>query len=89
MSSEARDRLGDAWPPVLNVRQAAAVLRISEALVRDEIRRGNIRALRFGRVLRIPKQSLLRLLEEPGRGESELESRGRGLPDGRISGNRS
>jgi excisionase family DNA binding protein len=49
-------------PEVLTVREAAAVLRIGRNQLYEAVARGDLRALRIGRSIRIPKQALLDLL---------------------------
>lgn len=43
---------------LLTVKETAATLRMSERYVLDEIRRGNLRAAKFGRILRIDQADL-------------------------------
>jgi excisionase family DNA binding protein len=52
----------DRLPEVLTVREAAAVLRIGRNQLYEAVARGQLRALRIGRSIRIPKQALLDLL---------------------------
>jgi excisionase family DNA binding protein len=49
-------------PEVLTVREAAAVLRIGRNQLYEAVARGELRAFRIGRSIRIPKQALLELL---------------------------
>jgi excisionase family DNA binding protein len=49
-------------PEVLTVREAAAVLRIGRNQLYQAVERGQLRAVRIGRSIRIPKQALLDLL---------------------------
>jgi excisionase family DNA binding protein len=49
-------------PEVLTVREAAAVLRIGRNQLYEAVARGELRAFRIGRSIRIPKQALLDLL---------------------------
>jgi excisionase family DNA binding protein len=52
----------DRLPEVLKVREAAAVLRVGRNQLYEAVARGELRALRIGRSIRIPKQALLDLL---------------------------
>ncbi len=52
----------DDRPLVLTVPEVAAALRISRNSAYEAIRRGEIRALRFGRTLRVPAAEVERLL---------------------------
>jgi excisionase family DNA binding protein len=52
----------DQLPDVLKVREAAAVLRIGRNQLYEAVARGELRAVRIGRTIRIPKQALLDLL---------------------------
>jgi excisionase family DNA binding protein len=49
-------------PEVLTAREAAAILRVGRNQLYQAIGRGELRAVRIGRSLRIPKQALLDLL---------------------------
>jgi excisionase family DNA binding protein len=49
-------------PEVLTVREAAAVLRVGRNQLYQAVERGQLRAVRIGRSIRIPKQALLDLL---------------------------
>jgi excisionase family DNA binding protein len=49
-------------PEVLTVREAAAVLRVGRNQLYQAVGRGQLRAVRIGRSIRIPKQALLDLL---------------------------
>ena len=49
-------------PEVLTVREAAAVLRVGRNQLYQAVARGELGAVRIGRSIRIPKQSLLHLL---------------------------
>jgi excisionase family DNA binding protein len=57
----ARLTLADA-PDALNVAMAAALLGISEGLCRREIAAGKIPAVWFGRIVRVPKTAVARML---------------------------
>ena len=48
-------------PEFLNVSQVAEVLRISRALVYSMIARGDLKAVRCGRLVRIPREALEKL----------------------------
>jgi excisionase family DNA binding protein len=64
-----------AAPDVLTVAEAAMLMRVGRNQMYQAIDRGEIRAGRIGRSLRVPKASLERwLLFEPG--ESDLDSTG-------------
>jgi excisionase family DNA binding protein len=52
----------DRLPEVLKAREAAAVLRIGRNQLYEAVARGQLRAVRIGRTIRIPKQALLDLL---------------------------
>jgi excisionase family DNA binding protein len=49
-------------PEVLTVREAAAILRVGRNQLYQAVERGQLRAVRIGRSIRIPKQALLNLL---------------------------
>jgi excisionase family DNA binding protein len=49
-------------PEVLTVREAAKVLRVGRNQLYQAVQRGQLRAVRIGRSIRIPKQTLLDLL---------------------------
>lgn len=48
-----------ALPDVLTTAQAAAALQVDAKTVRAMIRRGELRAVRCGRLLRVPKAALV------------------------------
>lgn len=50
-------------PDVLTTEQAAAALQVDPKTVRAMVRRGELKAVRCGRLLRIPKRALLQLCE--------------------------
>jgi excisionase family DNA binding protein len=52
----------DRLPEVLKIHEAAAVLRIGRNQLYEAVARGELRAVRIGRTIRIPKQALLDLL---------------------------
>lgn len=54
----------DELPPVLTVREAAAVLRLSVYSVRGLIADGRLQVVRAGRAIRIPRRCVLALLGE-------------------------
>jgi excisionase family DNA binding protein len=54
-----------ALPEVLTVREAAAILRVGRNQLYQAVARGEIRAVRIGRTIRIPKTALLDLLTTP------------------------
>jgi excisionase family DNA binding protein len=49
-------------PEVLTAREAAAILRVGRNQLYQAVARGQLRAVRIGRTIRIPKQALLDLL---------------------------
>jgi excisionase family DNA binding protein len=49
-------------PEVLTVREAAAILRVGRNQLHQAVGRGQLRAVRIGRSIRIPKQALVDLL---------------------------
>jgi excisionase family DNA binding protein len=49
-------------PEVLTAREAAAILRVGRNQLYQAVARGELRAVRIGRTIRIPKQALLDLL---------------------------
>jgi len=55
-------------PEAAKVEEAAAVLNISPGLLRREIAAGRVRAIRFGRILRVPRCVVEELLGRPGCG---------------------
>jgi len=62
-----RDEL-DALPTVLDVPTAAKVLGIGRSLAYDLVRRGDwpTPVLRIGKLIKIPREPLIRLIEDPG-----------------------
>jgi excisionase family DNA binding protein len=69
-------RLADA-PDALSVKECAQLLGVSTDVVYECVHRDQIRAIRLGRRLVIPKGGLMRLLGLNGRGE---ESAGDAAP---------
>ena len=55
-----------ALPEVLTAREAAAILRIGRNQLYQAVARGELAAIRIGRSIRIPKQTLLTLLASTG-----------------------
>jgi excisionase family DNA binding protein len=49
-------------PEVLTAREAATILRVGRNQLYQAVARGELRAIRIGRSIRIPKQTLLDLL---------------------------
>ncbi|MFC2034199.1 helix-turn-helix domain-containing protein [Chloroflexota bacterium] len=49
-------------PSTMTVEEAAKVLSISRGLAYEMVRQGKIPALRFGRVIRVPRHALEQLL---------------------------
>lgn len=56
------DRLGISGKAVLNTRETAAILRISERSLRDLIKDGTVPSIRLGRRVLVPVPMLLRSL---------------------------
>lgn len=52
------------WPELLTVDEAAAVLFVSRGLVYEMARTGALGSVKFGRLLRIPRTSIERLLDK-------------------------
>lgn len=50
-------------PDVLTTDQAAAALQVDPKTIRSMVRRGELRAVRCGRLLRVPKAALVELCE--------------------------
>lgn len=50
-------------PQFLSVEETAIYLAISKALVYEMVKRGDLRGVRFGRLLRIPRTALRALIE--------------------------
>ena len=61
-SPENRDQKGEQASLTLTVLETAALLRISKSVCYEAIRTGQIKSLRFGRRIVVPKASLMRLL---------------------------
>lgn len=59
---EKRSKVGDL-PLVLTVDEAAKVLRIARGSAYESVRRGELRSVRIGRRLLIPRAALLQLLD--------------------------
>jgi len=59
----------DDLPAVLTADEAADVLRVSRWAVYEAIKRGELRAVRLGRCLRVPRAAVVALLE-PERAEA-------------------
>jgi excisionase family DNA binding protein len=53
-------------PEVLTVSEAAAILRVGRNQLYQAVGRGELRAIRIGRSIRIPKHALLDLLAAAG-----------------------
>ena len=47
------------YPDILKTAQAAQALQVDEKTVRELIKRGELYAVRVGRVIRVPKKSLI------------------------------
>jgi excisionase family DNA binding protein len=55
-----------AWlPDMLTVKEVAAILRVGRNQLYQAVARGEVRAVRIGRTIRIPKTALLGLLATP------------------------
>jgi len=55
-----------AWlPEMLTVKEVAAILRVGRNQLYQAVARGEVRAVRMGRTIRIPKTALLELLTTP------------------------
>lgn len=52
-------------PLVLSAEETADVLRVSKWQVYESIKRGELRAVRLGRCLRVPREEIARLLGGP------------------------
>lgn len=52
-------------PAVLTVEEAGKLLRIGRSAAYEAVRRGDIPAIRVGRLLRVPRHRLMALLGEP------------------------
>ncbi len=64
----AQAHLGDPLarlPEMLTVKEVAAILRIGRNQLYQAVARGEVRAVRIGRTIRIPKTALLDLLTTP------------------------
>jgi excisionase family DNA binding protein len=62
------------WPAVLTVEELAEVLRISRSAAYEAIQRGDVRAVRIGRTIRVARHECERLL---GLSEGGEETNGR------------
>jgi excisionase family DNA binding protein len=56
---------GARLPAMLTVKEAAAILRVGRNQLYQAVARGEVRAVRIGRTIRIPKTVLLDLLTTP------------------------
>lgn len=52
------------YPPVLSVEEVAEILSITPKTVRNLIKSGEIKGIKVGRLVRIPKPRLIEYLEE-------------------------
>ncbi len=59
----------EKYPPVLGVDDVANILGVTEKTVRRLVRDGNIKCIRIGRLIKIPKDVLIYYLEIEGRDE--------------------
>ncbi len=57
----------EGLPPVLTVEEAAALLRLKRSTAYELVRRGQIPSFRVGRFIRVPRDALLRMVEQAGR----------------------
>jgi excisionase family DNA binding protein len=55
----------DELPDILTVPEVAAFFRISEELVYDAIRQGDLRAIKWGRRIVVPKSAIAEKLNLP------------------------
>jgi excisionase family DNA binding protein len=53
----------EGLPDVLKTAQAADALQVDPKTIREMIRRGELRAVRCGRLIRIPKSALVEFVE--------------------------
>lgn len=79
----------DQLPAVLTVEEAAATLRIGRSAAYDAIRRGELPAIRVGRILRVPRHRLEQMLgiqedDEPVGNGLEVTTLTAGVGDGRA-----
>jgi excisionase family DNA binding protein len=64
----AQAQIGDSLarlPEMLTVKEVAAILRVGRNQLYQAVARGEVRAVRIGRTIRIPKTALLDLLTTP------------------------
>lgn len=54
----------DEYPPVLDVEQVSQIMGVGKQLVRKEILKHEIPAIKVGRIYRIPKAKLLEYLDK-------------------------
>ena len=54
----------EEYPPAGTVQQASKVLNVNEWTLYQAIKRGEVRVCRIGRLIRVPRSSLLELLGE-------------------------
>lgn len=67
-STPAVPRSLDDLPPVCNVADVARFLDVSEFTVRELIRRGDLGHVRLGRLVKIPRHEIARLLDPEAQG---------------------
>ncbi len=53
-------------PPVCNVADTARFLRVSEFTVRELIRRGDLDHVRLGRLVKVPRHAIAKLIGDEG-----------------------
>jgi len=58
----------DAMPEVLKVEEMAKLLRIGRGIAYEMVRRGEIRSVRFGRAIRVPKKAVVEYLQSTASG---------------------
>ena len=51
------------YPPVLSVHEVAVILGVTEKTVRQLIKTGDLKCIKVGRLIRIPKDRLIDYLE--------------------------
>ncbi len=80
MSAITRTTPRDEWPEMLRVPEVATLADCSEGAVYEAIRSGTLPCVRFGRLVRVPRAAIVRLLGESDDAEGEIE--GQSEPNG-------
>ena len=62
-------------PLALSIRQTARAAQVSETYIRGVIRNGKLRAVKFGRIWRVPRSEVLRMCGESGAKETGARRR--------------